>query len=133
MSKFVTEISQFVTEVLGERFGNNGCPGWLPGHTSVVTACQLFADGRRALSASTDNTMRLWDLTTGETLRVYLALESGTACFDPRPIRNANDHTPRLIHAAGEIWRHLAWQVPTADGGWERVPLETFGDVVQDD
>lgn len=86
----------------------------------------------KALSASRNNTLRLWDTATGETLRVYLATDSGTAYFDPRPIRDANDTTPRLIHATSEIWRHLAWQVPTADGGWERVPLESFGDVVQE-
>ena len=101
------------------------------GHTRSVTACQLSNDGT-ALSSSDDGTLRLSDTATGETLRVYLALDSGTACFDPRPIRDENDTTPRLIHATGEIWRHLAWQIPTVDGGWERVPLETFGDVVQE-
>jgi WD40 repeat protein len=36
--------------------------------TSVVTAVAMQADGSRALSGSDGNTLRLWDLETGETL-----------------------------------------------------------------
>ena len=42
----------------------------LVGHTEGVSAVAAFADGSRALSGSVDNTLRLWDLATGETLRI---------------------------------------------------------------
>ena len=41
----------------------------LVGHRSGVSAVAFLPDGRRALSGSDDNTLRLWDLETGETLR----------------------------------------------------------------
>src|SRR5271165_1009777 len=40
----------------------------LVGHTGGVHAVAVLPDGRRALSGSYDNTLRLWDLATGETL-----------------------------------------------------------------
>ncbi len=36
------------------------------GHTDWVRGCALSADGRLALSASGDQTLRLWDTETGE-------------------------------------------------------------------
>jgi hypothetical protein len=41
----------------------------LVGHTGLVSAVAFLPHGSRALSGSQDNTLRLWDLTTGETLR----------------------------------------------------------------
>lgn len=40
------------------------------GHTGMVTGCALSADGQLALSASVDRTLRLWDTTTGKTVKV---------------------------------------------------------------
>ena len=37
----------------------------LKGHSDWVTACAVLPDGRRALSASADRTLKLWDLETG--------------------------------------------------------------------
>jgi hypothetical protein len=39
-------------------------------HTSGVSACAFSPDGRLALSASLDKTLRLWEVTTGQTLHV---------------------------------------------------------------
>ena len=44
----------------------NGLLPLLEGHTNWVTDCALSADGRLALSASWDRTLRLWDTETGE-------------------------------------------------------------------
>ena len=40
-------------------------------HADVVTAVHISADGRFAVSASEDNTMKLWALPDGECLRTY--------------------------------------------------------------
>ena len=45
----------------------------LEGHTSGVNAVAVLANGRRALSGSSDNTLRLWDLASGECLAEYYA------------------------------------------------------------
>jgi WD40 repeat protein len=37
----------------------------LEGHTSAVYGCAISPDGQQALSASSDRTLRLWDLATG--------------------------------------------------------------------
>jgi len=41
------------------------------GHTSEVNAVATLPGGQRALSASSDWTLRLWDLSTGETQRIF--------------------------------------------------------------
>ncbi len=41
----------------------------LEGHTAEVVAVAVTPDGRRAVSASWDQTLRLWDLRTGQTSR----------------------------------------------------------------
>ena len=41
----------------------------LEGHTGWVNAVAITPDGRRAVSASRDQTLRLWDLESGQTLR----------------------------------------------------------------
>lgn len=41
------------------------------GHTNRVEAAYFLPDGRRALSASQDGTLRLWDTTAGATLLTY--------------------------------------------------------------
>ncbi|NEQ50352.1 MAG: hypothetical protein F6K11_09505, partial [Leptolyngbya sp. SIO3F4] len=41
----------------------------LEGHSSLVNSVVLSDDGTRALSGSYDTTLKLWDLTTGETIR----------------------------------------------------------------
>ena len=49
------------------------------GHEDWVTAVALLADGRRALSGSHDQTLRLWDLETGACLAVFTADAAITA------------------------------------------------------
>jgi WD40 repeat protein len=51
------------------------CGNWRPaalhtlaGHSSVVTAVAVTPDGRRAGSASWDNTLKVWELETGREL-----------------------------------------------------------------
>ena len=42
----------------------------LTGHKDWITAVAVLPDNRHALSGSKDNTLRLWDLATGETVRI---------------------------------------------------------------
>ena len=43
----------------------------LSGHTGWVYGVALSRDGQRALSASNDNTVKLWNLETGEVLATF--------------------------------------------------------------
>src|SRR5262249_54144765 len=43
----------------------------LAGHAQPVEAVAFAPDGRTALSASWDRTLRLWDMHTGQTLRTF--------------------------------------------------------------
>ena len=45
----------------------------LKGHTDEVWGVALFPDGRRAVSASWDKTIRIWDVPTGRELRSFSA------------------------------------------------------------
>ena len=64
------------------------CLRRLEGHSEPVSAVALSADRRRALSGSSDKTLKLWDLETGQCLRnlstespvVSLALTPDAMC-----------------------------------------------------
>jgi WD40 repeat protein len=49
----------------------------LQGHTKPVLAVALSSDGRRAVSGSSDKTLRVWDLESGQTLRTLQGHTSG--------------------------------------------------------
>ena len=57
--------------------GRNASLLTLEGHSSIVKAVVLVLDGRRVLSASWDQTLKVWDLQTGECLR---SLDGHTGC-----------------------------------------------------
>jgi WD40 repeat protein len=53
--------------------GNRVNPHTLQGHSDRLSAVAGTPDGRYAVSGSRDNTLRLWDLATGETKRTLQA------------------------------------------------------------
>lgn len=90
------------------------------GHSGGVTACTYSPDGSRILSASTDNTLNIWDSVTG----VEIASLSGhssvvnSCAYSPdgrRIVSGANDFTLR-------IW--------DADIGVEIITIEAHSSVV---
>ncbi|MBL9004056.1 MAG: AAA family ATPase [Myxococcales bacterium] len=73
----------------------------LQGHTFYVAACAIGPDGRRALSASGDETLRVWDLLRGHSLHELQGHSSAVvACvFNPdrrRVLSASHDHTLRV-------------------------------------
>jgi WD40 repeat protein len=96
----------------------------LEGHTSEVTSAAFDPAGRRIVSASYDDTLRLWDAGTGETQRV---LEGHTdtvnsAAFDPegrRIVSASEDHTLRLWDAeTGEQIARLPLWCAAISAAW---------------
>jgi WD40 repeat protein len=52
----------------------------LEGHSDWVTGVAITPDGRHAVSASRDKTLRVWDIQSGEELALLTADASATAC-----------------------------------------------------
>ncbi|MCH8619512.1 NACHT domain-containing protein [Undibacterium sp. TS12] len=78
---------------------------WLRGHTSGVTSCTFSPDGHSLLSASHDNTLRLWETATGTLLRVFVGhADTVTSCVfsrDGHKLLSASlDKTLRLWETA---------------------------------
>ncbi|HNH36785.1 MAG TPA: hypothetical protein PK375_12760, partial [Rhodocyclaceae bacterium] len=38
-----------------------------------------------------------------------------------------NPADSRIIEALGDVWRWLGWRVPDGEGGFTRLPAETYG------
>lgn len=76
----------------------------LSGHTNAVTSAAFSPEGARIVTASSDDTARVWDARTGATLAV-LSGHTGTlfsAAFSPdgaRIVTASRDHTARLWDA----------------------------------
>jgi WD40 repeat protein len=77
------------------------CIRTLEAHAGPVTSVSMSADGRRALSGSWDETVRLWDLETGaclRTLRGHTGWITGVSLMDQsrRAITASHDQTVRV-------------------------------------
>jgi serine/threonine protein kinase len=68
---------RFESLFAGVEFKSPQCLRTLTGHTDWVKAVALTGDGRRALSGSTDKTLKLWDLETGQCLRTLTGHKAG--------------------------------------------------------
>jgi len=93
----------------------------LQGHTGWVSACAFAPDGTRILSASDDNTLRLWDAATG------LAVGFRVAHLGDGHFASLTADGQRIIQVSPEAWRDLGWLVPDPTGALTRYPAELFG------
>lgn len=81
------------------------CCGGLGGHTSFVKSAVFSSDNRFVLTASWDNTARLWDASTGQELEKFNEFggKLNSAVFSPdgHTILTASwDRTARLVDVA---------------------------------
>jgi WD40 repeat protein len=102
-----------------------GRGGWLRrgspvGHTAAVWACAISRDGRHIASASSDQTVKIWDAATGQerrTLTGHTAAINGVA-FSPDGLAIASSAADRTVR----IWDR--------ETGAERLAIEGHAHVV---
>jgi tRNA A-37 threonylcarbamoyl transferase component Bud32 len=89
------------------------------GHTAAVTRVAFSPDGRRALSCSTDKTIRLWDVATGKEVRRLTGHQDRVDCVrftrdGRRAVSGSWDYTVRLwdLETGKELKRlHTGWNI----------------------
>ena len=91
------------------RAQGNPMAEFIFGFSKAVNAVALSPDGRQAVSASQDNLLRLWDISTGLLLRTFDTQTGGTnsVAFSP---------DGRRILAGGNDARLRIWDVATGQG-----------------
>ena len=90
-------------------------------HTDWVRAVAWSPDGTQILTGCQDGTARIWDATTGEQVRFFIAVLPEGECAVLTP-----DQT-RVIGASPYAWRWLGRYAKHPDGSIERVPVEIDG------
>jgi WD40 repeat protein/class 3 adenylate cyclase len=73
----------------------------LDGHTNAVTGVSFGPDGRTAISASEDKTLKLWDVQSGTVIRTLEGHEGGVCCVALSPdgrtaLSGGEDNTLKL-------------------------------------
>ena len=77
----------------GVSLNTGGALRTLEGHTNAVCGVAVTPDGKRAVSASRDNTLRVWELATGMPIATFRcdAPALCCACADERRIVAGDD------------------------------------------
>ena len=85
------------------------------GHTETVTAVQFLADGRRAVSASEDRSIRLWDLANRQEVCELRGHESyvHAVAFSPDGTRLASGSGDSTVRIWDTISPSVRAQSPT--------------------
>jgi hypothetical protein len=91
----------------------------LHGHNHFVSDVTLSQDGQYCLSASWDATLRLWDITTGETTKQFVGHKKDclSVAFSPdnrQIVSGSRDHTIKLWNTIGEC----KLTIDEAHGDW---------------
>lgn len=72
------------------------------GHRSEISSCIVFSNGRKMLTTSYDNDIRIWDISTGRCLHIF----SGSSSIDNCDIDNI-EFIPDLNLVARNEWHDL--------------------------
>lgn len=84
----------------------SACLRVLEGHTGSITSVVLHADGRHAVTGSSDDTVRVWNLDTGECLRT---LKGHSDCVNSVMIHSDG----QLVVSAGRDYSIRVWELDT--------------------
>ena len=93
----------------------------LSGHVDGVTAVAWSPDGKRILTKTRRNEIRIWDVTSGEQASFFI-----TALPEGEYVALSADQT-KVIHASAGAWRWLGRLAVLPDGKLERIPVEIDG------
>ena len=77
-------------------------------------------DGGQLASGSDDNTVKLWDVTSGECLKTHYHLPDGNAA-------TLDEKTGRIVYGSAEAWRWLRYREVLPSGETILHPAEIFG------
>ena len=79
----------------------------LKGHSHIVSDCVISSDGAYALSSSWDKTLRLWELSTGQTTRRFVGhnndvLSVSFSADNRQIVSGSRDRTIKLWNTLGD-------------------------------
>lgn len=79
----------------------------LHGHSHIVSDCVISSDGAYALSSSWDKTLRLWELSTGNTTRTFVGhtndvLSVSFSADNRQIVSGSRDRTIKLWNTLGD-------------------------------
>jgi guanine nucleotide-binding protein subunit beta-2-like 1 protein len=79
----------------------------LHGHSHIVSDCVISSDGAYALSSSWDKTLRLWELSTGQTTRTFVGhtndvLSVSFSADNRQIVSGSRDRTIKLWNTLGD-------------------------------
>lgn len=91
----------------------------LPNHSGSINDLLIFANGLRMVSAGADKTIRIWDLTSGETLQTWNDQTSyvNTMLLSPDETRLYSGNADGTLQAWTVASGDLLWQETTAHNG----------------
>jgi WD40 repeat protein len=87
----------------------------LKGHTSIVTSCRFFPDGKTIVSASHDATLKVWDAKLGSLVKTLVGHTAAVMCVSVSPdnervLSGSGDGTWKLWNCRTGELRHNAHQ-----------------------
>jgi WD40 repeat protein len=86
----------------------DGVPRYLEGHSRAVLSIAVVSDDEALLSAGVDQTIRLWDISTGATRRTLTNHTRAVTDLKVRPTDNT--HELPMVASAGEDRTVRFWQ-----------------------
>ncbi|MEB3886742.1 serine/threonine-protein kinase [Lyngbya sp. CCY1209] len=113
------EAQDLLRQCQGVVYWKNASATALADHTAAVESVSVSPDGRTVASASRDNTIKLWNLETGEVAETLLGDTSAILAVD-----FSSDGTE--LASGTEFWRVLEWNLQT---GELYSPLEHAGPI----